>query len=47
MLQFAGMVIHLAACILYFISRQHDHDERHSWIGANASLMEGKNEFER
>jgi hypothetical protein len=41
------MVIHLAACTLYFISLQHGHDERHSWIGANYAIMESKNEVER
>jgi hypothetical protein len=40
-------VIHVAACIFYFISLQSSFDESHSWIGANAELMADKGPFER
>jgi hypothetical protein len=40
-------VVHVAACILYFIARQEGFDERHTWIGANAGLFEDKNTIQR
>jgi hypothetical protein len=46
-LQFVSMVVHVAACILYFISRQGDFDERHTWIGANSEMFLDKSTAER
>jgi hypothetical protein len=40
-------VVHVAACILYFIARQEGFDERHTWIGANAELFADKNTVQR
>ena len=45
--QFAFLVVHMAACLLYYIARQSNFDERHTWVGAAAGLMEDKNTVER
>ena len=37
----------MAACILYYIAVQSSFDERHTWVGAAASLMEDKSTVER
>lgn len=46
-LQFVSISVHVAACILYFIARQENFDERHTWIGANQELFQDKSTAER
>jgi hypothetical protein len=40
-------VVHVAACILYFIARQDQFDSRHTWIGASEELFQDKSTLQR
>ncbi len=46
-LQFVAVVVHMAACGLYFIARQGNFDEASTWVGAAASLMHDKGTIDR
>jgi hypothetical protein len=40
-------VVHVAACIFYFIAVQCGFDETHTWVGAHSAVMEDKGVVER
>jgi hypothetical protein len=42
LLQYVFLVVHVAACLLYYSAVQGGFDSKNTWVGAAAFMTEGK-----